>query len=64
MVGLSLTLTVTLATTLGFLIPYLLTILGADPAVGTDPIITTIKDITGLSICFALAYYILVPLLL
>ncbi len=63
-VGFSLTLTITLATTLGFLIPYLLTKLGADPAVGADPIITTIKDITGLLIYFGLAYYVLGPLLL
>lgn len=37
-VGLSLTLTLALATTLGFLIPYLLTRLGVDPAVGADSI--------------------------
>lgn len=63
-VALSLALTMTLATTLGFLIPYLLTILGADPAVGADPIITTIKDITGLLIYFVLAYFVLGPWLL
>jgi len=63
-IGLSLTLTLTLATTLGFLIPYLLTRLGLDPAAGADPIITTIKDITGLLIYFLLAYYLLGPLFL
>ena len=63
-VGLSLTLTITLATTLGFLIPYTLMKLGVDPAIGADPIITTIKDITGLLIYFVLAYFILTPLFL
>ncbi|MFO7918888.1 MAG: magnesium transporter [Anaerolineae bacterium] len=63
-VALSLALTITLATMLGFLIPYLLSSLGADPAVGADPIITTIQDITALVIYFFLAYYVLRPLLL
>ncbi len=63
-VALSLALTVTLATLLGFLIPYTLMKLGIDPAVGADPIITTIKDITGLLIYFALSILILGPLLL
>ena len=63
-VGFSLALTITLATTLGFLIPYTLMKLGVDPAVGADPIITTIKDITGLLIYFVLAVLILGPLLL
>lgn len=63
-IGLSLTATLALATTLGFLIPYLLTHLGLDPAAGADPIITTIKDITGLLIYFVLAYHLLGPLLL
>ncbi len=63
-VGLSLTLTITLATTLGFVIPYTLMRLGIDPAIGADPIITTIKDITGLLIYFALAFVVLGPLLL
>ena len=63
-IGLSLTATLTLATTLGFLIPYILTRVGLDPAAGADPIITTIKDITGLLIYFALAYYLLGPMFL
>lgn len=53
-VGTALFLTVTLATTLGFLIPYILFKLGFDQAAGSDPIITTIKDITGLFIYFFL----------
>lgn len=64
MMGLSLTLTITLATSLGFVIPYALMRLGIDPAIGADPIITTIKDITGLLIYFALAFLVLGPLFL
>jgi magnesium transporter len=54
-VGLSLFFTVTIATTLGFLIPYILVKLGFDQAAGSDPFITTIKDVTGLLIYFGLA---------
>ena len=53
-VGLSLTFTITIATALGFMIPYILVKLGFDQAAGSDPIITTIKDITGLFIYFFL----------
>ena len=51
-VGLSLFCTITLATALGFLTPYVLIRLGLDQAAGSDPIITTIKDISGLAIYF------------
>jgi len=51
-VGISLALTVTLASTLGFLIPFILFKLNLDQAAGSDPIITTLKDITGLIIYF------------
>ena len=63
-VGLSLVITMSMATTLGFLVPYGLIKLGADPAAGADPIITTIKDVTGLLIYFVMAYWILGPMLL
>ncbi|OPJ55832.1 magnesium transporter [Alkalithermobacter paradoxus] len=53
-VGLALAITMTLATSLGFLIPYILFKIGVDQAAGADPIITTIKDITGLLIYFML----------
>lgn len=53
-VGIALCLTITLATALGFLIPYVLVKLGFDQAAGADPMITTIKDITGLAIYFLL----------
>lgn len=58
-VGLALAFTMTLATSLGFLIPFILFKLKIDQAAGADPIITTIKDITGL-----LIYFILVSQLL
>ncbi len=58
-VGGSLAATTTLATTLGFLIPLGLEQIGLDPAASADPIITTIKDITGLLIYFALAHLLL-----
>ncbi len=54
-VGLSLACTMTLAATLGFLIPFVLVKIGADPAAGSDPLITTIKDITSLLIYFFFA---------
>jgi magnesium transporter len=54
-VGLSLWAAIALATTLGFLIPFILIKLGLDQAAGADPVITTIKDITGLLIYFGLA---------
>ncbi|WP_026477092.1 magnesium transporter [Alkaliphilus transvaalensis] len=53
-VGLALAFTMTLATALGFLIPFILFKLDIDQAAGADPIITTIKDITGLLIYFVL----------
>ena len=52
-VGISLALTVTLAATLGFLVPFVLMKLNADQAAGAAPIITTVKDISGLLIYFA-----------
>ncbi len=51
-VGISLALTVTLATSLGYLVPFILFRLGFDQAAGSDPFITTIKDISGLFIYF------------
>ncbi|HHU43785.1 MAG: magnesium transporter [Bacillota bacterium] len=51
-VACSLVITMTIATGLGFGIPYLLNKLGLDQAAGADPIIITIKAITGLSIYF------------
>jgi len=54
-VGLALFFTLTLATALGFIVPYILVKLGFDQAAGSVPFITTIKDISGLLIYFVLA---------
>lgn len=62
-VGLSLTLTIIIATFLGFLVPFSLTKMGIDPAAGSGPLITTIKDITGLFIYFGIASLLLERLL-
>ena len=51
-VGVSLGLTVTIAATLGFLVPFVLMKLNADQAAGAAPIITTVKDISGILIYF------------
>lgn len=54
-VSISMALTVLLATIVGFAIPWVLAKLNWDPAAGSDPLITTIKDVTGLLIYFSLA---------
>lgn len=51
-VGIALALTITIATSMGFLVPFVLVKLGFDQAAGSDPFITTIKDISGLFIYF------------
>ena len=53
-VGLALVATMTLAAVLGFLVPFTLMKLKVDQAAGSAPIITSIKDISGLFIYFAL----------
>jgi len=53
-VGFSLVATMTLAAVLGFLVPYILIKLKVDQAAGSAPIITSIKDISGLFIYFGL----------
>ncbi|NBG87066.1 magnesium transporter [Isachenkonia alkalipeptolytica] len=58
-VGQSLGLTMTIATTFGFLIPFMLQKFNIDQAAGADPIITTIKDISGLIIYFFLVSHFL-----
>jgi len=57
--GLALAITMTLAAFLGFVIPYILIKFKLDQATGTGPLITSIKDITGLTIYFLLASYFL-----
>jgi len=51
-VGLSVMFTMTLASLMGFLIPFLMLKLNVDQAAATAPIITTVKDVTGLFIYF------------
>lgn len=51
-VGLALVFTMTLASLLGFLVPYVLIKFNVDQAAGSAPIITSIKDIAGLIIYF------------
>ncbi|MCL2356347.1 MAG: magnesium transporter [Defluviitaleaceae bacterium] len=53
-VGISIVSTMTLAAVLGFLVPYVLIKLKADQAAGSAPIITSLKDISGLFIYFGL----------
>jgi magnesium transporter len=53
-VGLALVCAVTLASLLGFLVPFVLIKLNVDQAAGAAPIITSIKDISGLIIYFLL----------
>jgi len=43
------------AALVGFLIPWLVYLLGQDPAAASNPIVTTIKDVSGLLIYFGLA---------
>ncbi len=58
-VTISLFTTVTLATIVGFVVPFTLTKMGLDQAAGADPIITTIKDLSGLFIYFTVASMLL-----
>ncbi|MCL2556218.1 MAG: magnesium transporter [Firmicutes bacterium] len=58
-VGLALMVTVTIASLIGFLVPFLLVKMKLDQVAGAAPIITTIKDITGLT-----TYFLLVTLFL
>jgi len=62
-VGLTLVVTMTLAASLGFLVPYALIRLNIDQAAGSAPIITSIKDIAGILIYFAFASLFLSHLL-
>lgn len=62
-VGLTLIVTMTLAASLGFLVPYVLIRLNIDQAAGSAPIITSIKDIAGILIYFAFASIFLSNLL-
>lgn len=43
------------AAVVGFLIPWIVYLIGQDPAAASNPIVTTIKDVSGLLIYFGLA---------
>jgi magnesium transporter len=58
-VGISMVTTVTIAAFLGAFLPILFQRVGQDPAIASGPVITTIKDITGLLIYFGAATLIM-----
>jgi len=60
---LSMVATCTIASIVGFLVPWLAHSAGKDPAAVADPFITTIKDVSGLLIYFGLATWLLGALL-
>ncbi len=51
------------ASVVGYVIPWLMNKLGFDPAAASDPLITTVKDVTALLIYFGLASVLLAELL-
>lgn len=51
------------ASTVGYIIPWVMHKLGFDPAAASDPLITTVKDVTALLIYFGLAAILLAELL-
>ncbi|TVR77372.1 MAG: magnesium transporter, partial [Sphaerobacteraceae bacterium] len=57
-VGVSLFIAATLASLLGFLLPWLLVKAGLDHAPGANPLITTIKDFTSLLVYFSLVAWL------
>jgi len=54
-VGLSMTLTLTVAAALGAFVPLALNKIGKDPAVSSGPFVTTVLDVVGLLIIFWLS---------
>lgn len=58
-VGLSMIATVTISTCLGSILPLICKRFGADPAVVSGPLITTVVDVTSLLIYFEIARYLL-----
>jgi magnesium transporter len=51
------------ASVVGYVIPWIMNKLGFDPAAASDPLITTVKDITALLIYFGLAAVLLAELI-
>ncbi|MBM4234854.1 MAG: magnesium transporter [Firmicutes bacterium] len=56
-VGLSMLVTIFMATLIGTLVPLLLNMTQIDPAITAGPFVTTIKDVTGLLIYFTVASF-------
>ena len=54
-VGVSMFTTITIAALIGTLVPIFFNHYGFDPALSSGPIVTTIKDVTGLLIYFWIA---------
>lgn len=54
-VGISMMATVVLAAIIGILVPLLFSLAGVDPAITSGPLVTTIKDVTGLLVYFGIA---------
>jgi len=50
------------AALVGFVIPWLVYLIGQDPAAASNPIVTTIKDVSGLLIYFGLATLLVIEL--
>jgi magnesium transporter len=62
-VGVSMMVTISVATLIGTLVPMLLNMANIDPAITAGPFVTTIKDFTGLLIYFSVASLFLAYLL-
>ncbi|SFC02277.1 Divalent cation transporter [Marinospirillum celere] len=58
-VGSALMYSITTASVLGFLLPWIMLKIGVDHAPGADPFITTIKDFSGLLVYFLIAAWLL-----
>ncbi len=61
-VFISMVATCIIASVVGYLIPWVVHRIGWDPAAASDPVITTVKDITALIIYFSLAAFLLAEL--
>ncbi|MCH7878080.1 MAG: magnesium transporter, partial [candidate division Zixibacteria bacterium] len=58
-VGLTTLVTITIASTAGLVIPFVLSRLDLDPALATGPFLTTMNDVVGISVYLLAAYLIL-----
>jgi magnesium transporter len=60
-VGAAMVAVVIVTNLIGALVPFLLSKLGFDPAVASSPLITSVSDVTCLTIYFAIATRYVVP---